>query len=389
MYLPRIASATIQRHLKAFPAVGITGPRQSGKSTLIQHLLPHYSYVNFDEELNIALFEEDPKGFINQYSDQVIFDEVQFVPKLFNYIKIAIDQKRNAYGRFVLTGSSQFAFLQKVSESLAGRIGLMTLLPLQYSELPKSVMQESIYQGSYPELALRDYQNANLWYSSYLDTYLTRDVRTLLQIRDMRDFRRFIQLLAANTATQLDMSYYASNIGISVPTVKRWLSVLEASYIIFLLPPYYKNFEKRIIKSPKIYFHDTGLVSYLTGISSYELYDKGPMAGQLFENYVVSEVMKKLKHTASDAGLYYFRTQDKSEIDLIVDRKQTRDFIEIKKSSTYKSKMSMALRKYATDKDTKIVLYNGKAILHGNVNVLPYQDYLASGFRQNSTQTQL
>lgn len=377
MYLSRIASSSLTRFLGAFPVVGVTGPRQSGKSTLLQHMLPDYTYINFDDEKNIVLFEEDPVGFVEQYQKNTIFDEVQFVPKLFNYIKIAVDQDRMNYGRFVLTGSSQFGFLKNVSESLAGRIGLMTLLPLQYAEMPKAMTQESIYQGAYPELVLRSYRDADLWYSSYLDTYLTKDVRTLMQIGDIRDFRRLIQLLAANVSQQLDMTKYASDIGVSVSTIKRWISVLEASYVVFLLPPYYENFGKRIVKSPKIYFYDTGLISYLTGISSYEIYDKGPMAGSIFENYIVSEVAKKIKHHASNTDLYYFRTQDQLEIDLIVDRKQTKDFIEIKKTSTYKPKMSSAIRKYAGEKDRKIVLYNGQPLEHGEVEVLPYSDYLS------------
>ncbi len=315
MYLPRIATQTLKRYLSNFAVVGLTGPRQSGKSTLLRETLPNYTYVTFDDEQNVARFEDDPKSFMEQYNNQVIFDEVQFVPKIFNIIKILVDNDRQNYGKFVLTGSSQFQFLKSSSESLAGRIGMMTLLPLQFSEMPKALQSESIYQGAYPELVLRDYREAQLWYSSYIETYLNKDVRVLLNIGDMRDFRRFIALLAANTANTLDMSHYASNLGVSVPTIKRWLSVLEASYIVFLLPPYYKNLGKRITKSPKIYFYDTGLVSYLTGITNFELYDKGPMSGALFENYIVSEVLKKIKHSTIDAEIFYFRTQDKAEID--------------------------------------------------------------------------
>ncbi len=376
MYLSRASSVTLARYLQAFPVVGVTGPRQSGKSTLLQHALPDYDYVTFDEELNVSAFEDDPKKFLQQYSNKIIFDEVQFVPKIFNMVKVAVDKNRKNYGRFILTGSSQFSFLKNVSESLAGRIGLMTQLPLQYSEMPKALLQESIYQGGYPELVTRDYQHTDLWYSSYLDTYLTKDVRTLMQIGDMRDFRRLIQLLAANVSQTLDMSHYAGEIGVSVPTIKRWLSVLEASYIVFLLPAYYENFGKRITKSPKIYFYDMGLVSYLTGVKTYALYDKGPMAGAIFENYIVSEVIKKIKHGAVSAELFYFRTQDKAEIDLIVDYKSRREYIEIKKSSTYTVRMSKTLRSYPGESDQKIVLYNGETLKHGDVEVLNYSDYL-------------
>lgn len=378
MYIPRVSVPMLKRFLSAFPVVGITGPRQSGKTTLLKHCLPEYTYVTFDDDLNITAFENDPKSFLLQYRDRVIFDEVQFVPALFNQIKIAVDQDRSYYGRFVMTGSSQFSFLKNVSESLAGRIGLMTQLPLQFSEIPAALHTQSIYQGGYPELVTRNYRHADLWYSSYLDTYLTKDIRTLTQIGDMRDFRRLIQLLAANVSQTLDMSFYAREIGVSIPTIKRWISVLEASYIIFLLPPYFNNYGKRIVKSPKIYFYDTGLISYLTGITQFELYDKGPLAGPLFENYVVSEVQKKIKHTASDNELFYLRTQDRAEIDLIVDKKTHCDFIEIKKSKTYTIKMSSALKNFSNKKDRMIVLYQGETLQQGEVHVMHYAEYLAT-----------
>lgn len=376
MYLKRQTTKTLNRYLKSFPVIGITGPRQSGKTTLLQHCLSSYQYVTFDDDLNITAFEEDPKGFLQQYNDRVIFDEVQFAPKLFNYIKMAVDQDRMNYGRFVLTGSSQFSFLKNVSESLAGRIGLMTQLPLQYTEIPKTERKTSIYCGGYPELVLRHYDESDLWFSSYLDTYLTKDVRALTQIGDIRDFRRLIQLLAANISQPLDMSQYAKAIGVSVPTIKRWISVLEASYIIFLLPPYYKNFGKRITKSPKIYFYDTGLISYLTGIKSFELYNQGPLAGQLFENYIISEILKKLKSAASQDELYYLRTQDKAEIDLIIDKKTHCNFIEIKKSNTYTPKMSSNLKRFANENDEMTVIYNGESLQHGPINVLHYAKFL-------------
>lgn len=376
MYVSRVSSSLLERLTKSSPVIGITGPRQSGKTTLIRHQLPGYQYITFDDERMIDYFESDPNGFLDQYHEQVIFDEVQFVPKLFNRIKMLVDQNRNQYGRFILTGSSQFAFLKNVSESLAGRIGLMTQLPFQFSEVPSELHKESVYQGGYPELVLRHYNESQLWYSSYLDTYLTKDVRSLMQIGDMRDFRRLIQLLAANVSQQLDMSQYANDIGVSVPTIKRWLSVLEASYIIFLLAPYYKNFGKRIVKSPKIYFYDTGLVSYLTGISTYELYDKGPLAGALFENYIVSEILKNIKHTASHVEIYYLRTQDKAEVDLIIDKKTSVDFIEIKKSKTYSPRMAISLKKFASEDDRSIVLYQGDSFMQGHVHVLNYTEYL-------------
>lgn len=375
-YTHRVAESTLQRYLKAFPVVGLTGPRQSGKSTLLRFSLPDYTYVTFDDPKNIMSFTDDPEGFLKQYAKQVIFDEVQFVPEIFHYIKINVDQNRSDYGNFVLTGSSQFKFLQHATESLAGRIGLMSLLPFQFVEMPKSTVSESIFRGAYPELVLRDYYESSLWYASYLETYLSKDIRVLSNIGDIRDFQRFLQLLAANATQLLDMSLYARDIGVSVPTIKRWLSILEASYIIFIVSPFYENYGKRIIKSPKVYFYDTGLVSYLTGVTTYGQYDQGPMAGAIFENYVVSEILKKELHLASLTALYYFRTQDKVEIDLIVDRKSSKDFIEIKKSATFSPRMIHHLIKYTEAGCRSIMLYNGEHYQHRGVTMIPYWEYL-------------
>ena len=379
-YTHRIAESTLRRYLKSFPVVGLTGPRQSGKSTLLHHTLPDYAYVTFDDPKNILSFTDDPEGFLKQYSTHVIFDEVQYVPEIFNYMKIHVDSNRLDYGNFVLTGSSQFQFLQHATESLAGRIGLMSLLPFQYLEVPKTQVLESIFRGSYPELVLRHYEESNLWYASYLETYLSKDVRQLSNIGDMRDFRRFLQLLAANATQLLDMSLYAGDLGVSVPTIKRWISILEASYIIFIVSPYYENYGKRITKRPKIYFYDTGLISYFTGITTYEQFDQGPMAGSLFENYVVSEIMKKELHQATLSDLYYFRTQDKVEIDMIIDRKSSKDFIEIKKSSTFNPRMVTSLNKYTPTGCRSILLYKGNPYIHRDVTVMPYWAYLETEY---------
>lgn len=379
-YLPRTAELTIKRLLQVFPVIGITGPRQSGKSTLLRHLLKEYTYITFDDIRKIQMYEDDPIGFIQRYREKVIFDEVQNVPEIFRTIKLVVDQDRQNYGNFVLTGSSQFSFLHSASESLAGRIGLLSLLPFQWSEIPKNLQEESIYHGSYPELILRNFYESDLWYSSYIDTYLHKDLRTLARIGDLRDFRRFIQLLASQISQTLDYSHYAKDIGVSVPTIKRWISVLEASYILFLIPPFFNNFGKRIIKSPKMYFHDTGLVSYLTGIQTYDQYDLGPLAGALFENYIISEIYKKELHSAGNTSLYYLRTHDKQEIDLIIDRKSHKDFIEVKKSATFKPAMIDMLQKIRIEKDRAFLLYQGEKDHYKDISILSFYEYLEQDF---------
>ena len=375
-YYHRIAELTLKRYLNAFPVVGITGPRQSGKSTLLRHLLPEYTYITFDDPKHKLAFYDDPEGFLKLRNKHIIFDEVQYVPEIFNYIKLYVDAERFLYGNFILTGSSQFQFLRHATESLAGRIGLLSLLPFQYCEMPHALRQDSLFQGAYPELVLRDYQESALWYAAYLETYLSKDVRAIANIGDIRDFQRLIQLLAANVSQLLDMSMYARDLGVSVPTVKRWISILEASYIIFLLPPFYENYGKRIIKSPKVYFYDTGLISYCTGITTFTQYDNGPLAGPLFENYIISEIFKRELHLATHHSLYYLRTQDKAEIDLIIDRKTNQSFIEIKKSATFNPKMIQTMLQYAPENAECLVLYNGDTYEHRGVKIINFNEYL-------------
>lgn len=375
-YKNRILEKKLFEYIAYFGVVGLTGPRQSGKSTMLKHSLPNYTYVTFDDPQIVDLLKQDPQKFMRIYANKVIFDEVQKAPEFFNLIKIAIDNDRENPGKFVLTGSSQFNFIKGVSESLAGRIGLLTQLPYQISEMPKELLNKSIFKGSYPELVNKKYQMSDDWYSSYIDTYLTKDVSALLNIGDKRDFFRLIKLLAINTSQILNLSRFATDIGVDVKTIKRWISVLEASYIIFLLPPFYKNYGKRIVKSPKIYFYDTGLVSYLTGISTKELFEQGPMAGSIFENYIISEVMKKEIHQKSNAELFYLRTSQGEEIDLIIDRKQYKELIEIKSGESFNAKMTKTIELFFEPKDKGYLLYQGQNMQYvPEISILNYLNY--------------
>ena len=339
----------------------------------------NYRYISLDENNILEFFQDDPVKFMEVYNDKVIFDEAQLAPNLFRAIKISVDSDRGQYGKFVVTGSSQFNLLKQISESLAGRIGLLSLLPYQAVEMPQSLIKLAPFSGSYPELVGRAYNNSKAWYNSYIKTYLERDVRTLFNIGDLRDFRRLINLLAANISQQLNMSEISRDLGVSVSTIKRWISVLEASYIIFLLPPYYNNFGKRIVKSPKVYFYDTGLAAFLTGVTTEDLYENGPLYGELFENYVISEILKKELHSDSGAELFYFRTNHGDEIDLIIDRKITKEFFEIKKTFTFNPKFTKVIDKYLDINQKGYVLYQGKDFPYTkNIEILNAFDYLLS-----------
>lgn len=375
-YEKRVIEASLLKYIDYFSAVGLTGPRQSGKSTLLLNALPDYTYVTFDDRRILDLFYQDPQKFICAYPTKVIFDEVQKAPEIFDLIKIAVDNDRDCPGKFILTGSSQFAFIRGASESLAGRIGLLSLLPFQFSEIPPAQRVESIYRGGYPELVNKHYQFFDDWFSAYLDTYLNNDVRSISQIGDLRDFQRLMHLLAANTAQVLNMSTYSKELGVDIKTIKHWLSVLEASYIIFLLPPYFENFGKRMIKRPKLYFYDTGVVSYLTGIDTYKHFSQGPMAGSLFENYIVSEIMKRELHSCSHAELYFLRTSAGEEVDVLIKRKQTRELVEIKSGATFHPRMLKSLEMFKQAGDRAYLVYTGDRFPAMNgIEVINYQQY--------------
>jgi uncharacterized protein len=359
-YIKRKLEEKIFDYLNIFPAVGITGPRQSGKSTLLLTKFKDYEYITFDEYRHVTFLQEDPEGFINRYNTKIIFDEVQKAPEIFNLIKVIVDKNRNQKGQFILTGSSEFQVIKNVSETLAGRIGLLTLLPLQFNEIPENLRVQAQWKGSYPEIVTRNFEHRDEWYSAYIDTYINKDVREISQIGDLRDFQRFMRLLAINTSHTLNLSTFANQIGVSVPTIKRWISVLEASYIIFLLPPFYENYGKRITKNPKVYFYDTGIVSHLVGLETERHYENGPMGGPLFENYIIAEIVKKEMYFKENTSFYFLRTSHGVEVDLIVDKGMHKEFIEIKKGSTFKPSMIKGLKEFLTKEDQGYLLYQGK-----------------------------
>jgi predicted AAA+ superfamily ATPase len=267
--------------------------------------------------------------------------------------------------------------MKNVSESLAGRIGLLTLLPFHYNEISKNQRDNAIWQGSYPEIVTRNYLKSETWYSAYIDTYLNKDVREMSQIGDLRDFQRFIKLLAANTSQIFNQSHYARDLAVSAPTIKRWISILEASYIIFLLPPYYENKGKRLVKSPKVYFWDMGIVTYLTNIDTRNHFEHGPMSGAIFENYIVAEIIKKDLALKNKSEFYYLRTSEGVEIDLIKINHQNREWIEIKKTSTFRPQQLHSIKLFLEKSDTGTLIYSGKKDHYNHqIKMENYKNYL-------------
>jgi predicted AAA+ superfamily ATPase len=380
MYYRRIAESITKQYLKIFPIVGVMGPRQSGKSTMLKKLLGEkYTYVTFDDFELKELFFNDPKKFITRYNNHIIFDEAQYIPELFPIIKQIVDADRLNYGRFVLTGSGQFLMGKHISESLAGRIGLVPLLPMQYSEIPDRKQKASIFSGGYPELVLRNWNGKQAWYNAYLETYIQKDLRLLTNISDLHAFTMFLRFLAANATQTLNLSGISREIGITVTTLSRWLSVLESSYIIFLLQPYYRNLGKRLIKSPKIYFVDSGLLSFLTGIHTRDQWESGIMYGAVFENYIVSELFKNIAHEGQTASLFFLRTNHGDEIDVIIDYGNSTDLIEIKASVTYRPVFHRTLEKLDLPDATKNIVFQGKTTqILENITAWNYSDFLSN-----------
>jgi predicted AAA+ superfamily ATPase len=391
MYIHRQLEEILNRYLSLFPAVTITGPRQSGKSTMLKECLKDkYKYVTFDKIQNIEDFSSDPQSFIEKYNNKVIFDEVQKVPQLFNYVKLMIDEDRQNYGKFILTGSSQFSMIKGITETLAGRVGNISLLPFQYLEIPDEEKAGQILFGSYPEIVLRKYDGAFEWYESYIQNYIERDVRNLSNIGNLRDFKKFINLLAAKTSQEFNASSYANDIGVNYKTIQSWLSILEASYIVFTIEPYFHNLGKRIIKRPKVYFWDTGLVCYLTGIRTKELLEKGPLCGPVFENYLISEIFKSIKHQNKEHKLFYFKSSSGSESDLIIEDRANKKiiFTEIKYNKTARPVMVENIKKliekekeyqvHAGYDASGLLLYTGSETgkFFGLITYIPWESFL-------------
>ncbi|MFA5855287.1 MAG: ATP-binding protein [Candidatus Gracilibacteria bacterium] len=338
----RLIQKSFLQAVKTFPVVILTGARQTGKSTLCKSLLKKtHAYVSLEDPDLRRQAIEDPRTFLKNFPPPVIFDEIQYAPELPSYIQGIVDENRTRYGQYILTGSQNFLLMKQVSQSLAGRAALLTLHTCSTVEIyPKKTLSEPkdvadwILRGAYPEMRARKNLNRETWCSSYIQLYLDRDVRQLSQIGDLRTFERFVRLTAIRTGQILNVSDLARDAGVSTVTANRWLSVLEASYQIFLLQPFHANLSKRLIKAPKLYFRDTALATYLMGIHDSETLMKGLSFGPLFETAVVLEHIKRNSFTTNPLVLNYFRTKDGTEADLLVQDGNDLTAKEIKTSRT-------------------------------------------------------
>ena len=324
----KITEATAKR-----PVLLLTGVRQSGKSSLLQRLFPDAEYVTLDKVLIAEEAESNPSKFLERFNKQVIIDEIQYSPSLFRDLKIKVDENRNAKGKWILTGSQQFTLMQKVSESLAGRVRILRLHTLSSNELIQSgLLKEKtdlLWKGGFPELWAENIEPSD-FFDDYIQTYLERDLRHIINVSNLRDFRRFMSFLAIRTGQLLNYSEISNEVGVAVNTIKAWVNALEISGIIILLPPYYNNLGKRLIKSPKLYFCDNGLAAALLNISSYKAFLNSPHAGSLWENFVLTEYIKEGFQAGKD--LFYFRDQNAVEMDFILEKNGQVYLVEAKNS---------------------------------------------------------
>lgn len=371
-YITRSLEPVLKKAAAEFPAVVLTGPRQSGKTTVLKHLFSqNYRYASLEPPDVRAAAIEDPRGFLEMYRPPVIFDEVQYTPDLLPYVKERIDVHRDRTGQYLLTGSQNLLLVEKITESLAGRAAMLRLLPLSRREaearpqapLPwESRQSDSVetkasqremwldfLRGGYPELVANPGRDIGLWHSSYVQTYLERDVRTIRQVGDLYQFQSFLRALAARAAQLLNLTDLAKDLGVTVNTVKAWLSVLEATYQVIVLRPYFANVGKRLVKTPKIYFSDVGMLCHLTGLKDPDHAAAGPMAGPIMETAVLSEIVKTLVHRGIEPQIYFWRTSAGTEVDIVVETAGKLLPIEVKLSATPRAAMALSIKTFQGD----------------------------------------
>lgn len=358
--------------------ISIMGPRQSGKTTLAKKAFPKHEYYNLEDIRTRERIIADPKTFLSEHDNGLILDEVQKYPELLSFIQVVIDEEY-APARFVITGSENLLLSEKVSQSLAGRISIFELLPLSIGELAHTNLLSSLYDqllhGFYPRLYDQQLTPKDM-YPDYISTYVERDVRQIKNIGNLSNFQRFLQLAAGRIGQLLNLSGLANDVGVDYKTIDSWVSVLEATYIAFRLQPYYENFGKRIIKSPKLYFYDTGLLCYLLGVDSALELKTHYAVGNIFENLVVAELMKQIKNSKSSSQLFFWRDSDGNEIDVLAKNGQKLYPIEVKLGSSFSADYLKGIRVWdgssGQESQSKII-YTGDTMKVRNINFLPWQ----------------
>jgi len=362
--IQRNLESALRRLAASFPIVAVTGARQAGKTTLVKSVFSEHTYVTLEDPQERAFAEEDPKGFLSRFSAGAIFDEAQRWPDLFSHLQTLVDADRRA-GRFILTGSQHFGLMAGISQSLAGRVGMTRLLPLSLSEVPTTMLQSRdamLLRGGYPGLYETPVEITD-WMSSYVATYAERDVRQILDVKDLAVFQKFLKLCAGRTGQVLNLSTLAGEVGISHTTARSWISVLESSDLIHLLPPYHQNFGKRVIKSPKLYFHDVGLACWLLGIRSAEILETHPARGSLFETLIVGEFLKARFNAGQPADLYFWRDASGREADLVYETPKGLQSVEIKSGQTVTSDYIAATHRAALPASSSalppVLIYGG------------------------------
>ena len=378
-YIHRKIEETILEASKYFSVIAVSGPRQSGKSTLLTQLFPLYEKYSL-KDLNVLDYaKNDPIAFLNQTDEGMFIDEIQRCPQLLDYIQGIVDN--NPKRHFALSGSSNFEVMKNLSESLAGRAGVFELLPMSIQEVTGKVdldnLNQILYNGLYPSICAKK-NIAKFFYPSYVRTYLEKDVRDLLQIKDQIRFTKFLKLCAARIGSLFNASELGAEVGVSSKTISHWLSVLQASYLITLLPPYYENIPKRLVKSPKLYFNDPGLACYLLDIESPQQLDRDKMRGAIFENMIVMEAIKHRYNMGLEGGVFFYRDSNQNEVDLLIKQEGELTAIEVKSSMTYSSSFEKALTQIEgwikTPISKKAIVYSGDfENTSGNINLINYR----------------
>lgn len=339
-YRRRQLEGELRRAVTSFPAIIVTGPRRSGKTTLLRHLHPSASYVLLEEPDTLERIRSDPRGFLDGITPPVILDEIQNAPELFGYVRARIDADPGQVGAWLLTGSQEAGLMQGVTESMAGRAAVFQLLPFSHGEDDRV----SLLGGGYPE-ALDRPGTRDIWFRSYIQTYLERDVRSVLAVRDLATFRRFLALLATRTGQVLNKTALAGPLGLAVPTITEWLGVLEVTGQVLVVPPFYETFGKRITKAPKVYLTDPGLAAHLLGIETEDALARSPFLGPLFEGLVASEIVKAQVHSGKARSIYHFRDRQGLEVDFVVAGGENRLLLlEAKATRTPRPAMAKPLR---------------------------------------------